>query len=521
MPLPRRPRFPARPAPTLRLRLNTEPLGDRILPAGILAVGTDAGVVATVRTFRDADANGTYETLAGVFDPFGPGFAGGVRVATGDFDGDGNDDLVTGMGAGGGAVRVWALNSDGSVGSLLETFLPFGAAFKGGVFVATGDLNNDGRDELAVSRNSGGNTVKVYSDTDVDGLVSDNATDVFNPFGAFAGGARIAFGNSNNTGGDELIAAQGPGGGTVKVFTDADADRAVSDDPLVESFFAFTPGYAGGVYVAGGAISGAGGGGAEIIVGRGAGGSAVKVFTDSNANGHVADNPVFDVFNAYAPAFAGGVRVAAGDTDNSGSLVEVVTAAGPGGNRVTIRDDTGDPGALLSDNAASDNFAPFGGYTGGLFAAFGKVRSATYAFAGFPQTIPDNSTLTTSIFVPAGAGKVADLDVNIDLFHSFDGDLDVTLTHVPSGTSVVLFQDVGASNEGFFIRLNDDAGTDISTATNPKADGAISGTFNPGGAALLSAFDGQDASGEWRLTIADDSGGDSGTLYNWSLAFSF
>jgi len=93
----------------------------------------------------------------------------------------------------------------------------------------------------------------------------------------------------------------------------------------------------------------------------------------------------------------------------------------------------------------------------------------------------------------------------------------VTLTHVASGTSVVLFQDVGGTNEGLFIRLNDEAGADISTASNPKVDGPINGSFNPGGAALLSVFDGLDLSGEWRLTIVDDSVNDTGTLFSWSL----
>jgi subtilisin-like proprotein convertase family protein len=88
---------------------------------------------------------------------------------------------------------------------------------------------------------------------------------------------------------------------------------------------------------------------------------------------------------------------------------------------------------------------------------------------------------------------------------------------VPSATSVILFQDVGGTNEGFFVRLNDEAGTDISTASNPKLDGAISGTFNPGGTALLSAFDGLDLAGEWQLIIVHDSGGDSGTLFSWAL----
>jgi subtilisin-like proprotein convertase family protein len=354
--------------------------------------------------------------------------------------------------------------------------------------------------------------------------VSDNKTDSLSPFGTFTGGSRIAFGNSNNTGGEELIVGQGNGGGKVKVFTDSDADRAVSDNPVLESFSAFSPSYTGGVYVAGGMISGAGNGGAEIIVGRGTGASLVKIFSDSTAsnNGQVGDDPPFDSFQAYVPAFTGGVRVAAGDTDNSGSLVEVITGAGTGGNRLTIRDDKGDPGALLSDEPPVDGFEVFAsGYKSGLFVAFGKVQNEIDAFSSFPQTIADSATLNTSIFVPQGAGKIVDLDVNIALFHSFDGDLDVTLTHVPTGTSVILFQDVGSSNEGFFIRLNDEAGTDISTASNPKVDGAINGTFNPGGTALLSLFDGQDASGEWRLTIVDDSGGDAGTLFGWSLAFTF
>jgi subtilisin-like proprotein convertase family protein len=76
---------------------------------------------------------------------------------------------------------------------------------------------------------------------------------------------------------------------------------------------------------------------------------------------------------------------------------------------------------------------------------------------------------------------------------------------------------VGGTNEGFNIRLNDEAGTDIATASNPKADGSISGTFNPGGAAVLAAFDDEDASGVWQLSITDDTTSDTGTLFGWTL----
>jgi subtilisin-like proprotein convertase family protein len=521
------------PARMSRLRHRIESLEDRCVPAGFIAVGTDVGVPAQVRIFADTDANGTYETAAPagltqpiVFSPY-PNFTGGVRVAMGDFDGDGNAELVTAAGPGGGPhVIIWNLNPDGSVGGPIDSFMAYDQNLKGGVFVATGDVDGDGRSELVTAPDSGGGAhVKIFSDTDHDGKVSDNLVDQFFPFANFTGGVRLALGNTNNAGGQEVIVAAGPGGGPhVIVYSDSDADRAVSDNPIIEQFMAYSAGFTGGVYVASGQIDSAGNSGAEIITAPGkTGGPDVRIFTDSNNSGTVSDDALFDEFLAYDAAFTGGVRVAAGDTDNSGIFTEVITGTGPGGGPHTkIYDDTADPGPRISDNALSDQFFAFpAGYTAGEFLAFGKVTKATYASPDFPRGIPDVSTLNSSFVVPAGAGKITDLDINLSIFHSFDGDLDVTLTHVATGTQVVLFQDVGGSNEGFFIRLDDEAGTDINTASNPKPDGAINGVFNPGGAALLSAFDGEDASGEWMLSITDDSGGDTGTLYGWSLNVSY
>ncbi len=462
---------------------------------------------------------------AATFSPYSS-FTGGVRVAQGDFDGDGNDELVTAAGPSGGPhVIIWDVNSDGSIGPALDSFFAYGTSFTGGLFVATGDLNGDGIDELVTAPDVGGGPhVKIFSDTNRDGRLSDNLVDQFFPFGSFTGGVRVALGNTNNIGGDELIVAAGPGGGPhVLIFTDSDADRAVSDHPVLDQLFAYAVSFTGGVYVASGAIQGAGSGGAELITGPGPGSAQpVKIFSDANSNGTLSEDALFDQLSPYG-AFTGGVRVAAGDTDNSSFFVEVITVPGPGGGpHVKIFDDTADVGALLSDNPETDSFFAYDvSNNKGLFPSFGKVNNGIFSLNSVPQTIADSSTLNTSIFVPASAGKIIDLDVAINAFHSFDGDLDVTLTHVPSGIAVILFQDVGGSNEGFFIRLNDEAGTDISGATNPKIDGAINGTFNPGGAALLGAFDTLDASGEWRLTIVDDSGGDSGTLFGWSLIVTY
>ncbi len=46
-------------------------------------------------------------------------------------------------------------------------------------------------------------------------------------------------------------------------------------------------------------------------------------------------------------------------------------------------------------------------------------------------------------------------------------------------------------------------------------------TFNPEEVAQHSVFDGLDVSGEWRLSITGDSGGDVGDLFGWGLYFDF
>jgi subtilisin-like proprotein convertase family protein len=476
--------------------------------------------LGVVRIRSDEDIDGAYEHLAATFFPYADKVVGdGVRVATGDFNGDGNSELVTAAGRGL-PVKIFALNPDGSVGDLIDSKTVFGSR---GVFVAAGDIDVDGLDELITAAASGTPTVKTWHDSDADLRVFDNALDTFNAFGAaFHGGVRVAAGNTNNIGGKEIITASGPGGHTVKVWSDTNSDGSVIDNGLFESFNEYGSSFRGGLSIAAGQVESFGGGGAEIVIGPASGAKKVEVRTDTNADGKVGDEPPADSFFPYGSSWKQGVRVGAGDTDGSGTFVEVLTApqTSGGSKPVKVYDDDGDVGLLISDNPLDSSFIGGAG-SAGVYPAFGKVISGTYNYAGFPQTIADMATLETEINVPASAGKIRDLDVAINLFHSFDGDLDVSLTHVATGTSIVLFQDVGGTNEGFLIRLNDEAGTDISSASNAKLDGPISGTFNPGLSALLSVFDGEDASGVWRLTIVDDSGGDTGVLYVWGLLVNY
>src|SRR5207244_1471724 len=96
------------------------------------AVGATAGAAPEVKVYDATTGAIKFDFLA-----YSADFRGGVRVAAGDVNGDGTDDIITGAGPGGGPhVKVFS----GVDGSLLLSFFAYDARFSGGVFVAAGDL---------------------------------------------------------------------------------------------------------------------------------------------------------------------------------------------------------------------------------------------------------------------------------------------------------------------------------------------------------------------------------------------
>jgi hypothetical protein len=90
------------------------------------------GVWPHVRVFEGA----TGAQVPGFnFFAYAVAFAGGVRVAAADVNGDGRDDIITGAGAGGGPhVRAFS----GVDRAELANFFAYDIGFTGGVFVAGG-----------------------------------------------------------------------------------------------------------------------------------------------------------------------------------------------------------------------------------------------------------------------------------------------------------------------------------------------------------------------------------------------
>src|SRR5207244_5549205 len=102
-------------------------------------------------------------TVLRSFFAYDAGFSGGVSVAAGDVNGDGRADIITGAGAGG-APHVKAFS--GLDGSVLRSFFAYDAGFSGGVYVAAGDVNGDGRTDIVTGAGAGGMPhVKAFSGT--------------------------------------------------------------------------------------------------------------------------------------------------------------------------------------------------------------------------------------------------------------------------------------------------------------------------------------------------------------------
>ena len=134
--------------------------------------------------------------------------------------------------------------------------------------------------------------------------------------------------------------------------------------------------------------------------------------------------------------------------------------------------------------------------------------------------IPDgnSSGVNQSITVPA-SGTISDLNVSLDVTHTWVGDLTFTLSH--NGTVVAVFDrpgvpgsTYGCSGNNILAELDDEAAASVESQC-AAATPTINGTFQPNNA--LSAFDGLDVNGTWTINAADNVGQDSGTLNEWCI----
>lgn len=128
--------------------------------------------------------------------------------------------------------------------------------------------------------------------------------------------------------------------------------------------------------------------------------------------------------------------------------------------------------------------------------------------------IPDNDTsgVLSKIEVKYGIASISKVTVNLNITHSYDGDLNISIIS-PTGEVSSLSNRRGSSSEDF-INTNFDDNASISIS-DENATAPFSGSFIP--ETPLSVFNTLVSDGNWTLKVVDSMNGDTGTIDSWSL----
>ncbi len=117
---------------------------------------------------------------------------------------------------------------------------------------------------------------------------------------------------------------------------------------------------------------------------------------------------------------------------------------------------------------------------------------------------------TSQITISSLSESISDIDVEVDIEHTYVSDLMLTLI-APDGTRVPLADRVGGGDDNFTNTLFDDE----ATASVENASAPFTGSFKPSGS--LADLDGMSPNGLWTLEIHDVAHQDGGTLNRWRL----
>ncbi|QDU63081.1 FG-GAP repeat protein [Planctomycetes bacterium Pan216] len=338
--------------PNAKFLIVLQPLtadGDPAIPRPAFATGTDAGAGPHVNVY---DSNGTSISQFYAFDP---SFQGGVRVAVGDVNGDGVDDIIASAGAGAGphvvvvdGTKLDQVSESGRIdeSALLASWFAYDETFQGGVFVAAGDVDGDGLEEVITgSGNSARPHVRVFDAEQGASQIPGDVGSFFAYDASFLGGVRVAAGDLDGDGTEEIITAPGEGAAPhVRAF-----ERDLS---LAANFFAYDESFRGGVFVSAGDVNGDGR--ADIVTGPGTlAAPHLRAFDGSNVENQLAS------FLAFDDGGIGGARVALFDFTGDGRL-DYLATQGPGEEAQAVLVDS------LTLETVDDFFA-YGFFEGGTF----------------------------------------------------------------------------------------------------------------------------------------------------------
>lgn len=258
-------------------------------------------------------------------------FSAGANAAVGDFDGDGIPDIIVGTGGGNrvpAAVKIF--NRDGSAKKGLA-FTAFN--YRAGVNVASGDFDGDRKDEIITADAARTTAIRILSYDTATSLISDTGVN-FEAYAGHPGGVNVAVADIDGDDSPEIITVPKTGNGDllIRVFkVDTSAGPGEWKATLSKEFIGCTRS-AGPVIAAADAsvanIAAAdmiGDGSKNIVVAcNTAGGPEIKVFTGAGS-----------LLKKFSTGSSRLDYIAAGDVTADG-ITDIILGDGAGGNRKTV-----------------------------------------------------------------------------------------------------------------------------------------------------------------------------------------
>ena len=326
-----------------RTPLGVESLEGRRVMAANVAVGSEIGVSSTpLVRLVDVDTGAVKAQVQA----FENAFKGGVRVAMGDVDGDAVPEVLAASGPGRvGEIRVFRQQVSGNTTTLIELVayrtIPFGLSYTGGVEIAAGDLDGNGREDIVAAMSRGAGTVKAFLSVAAADPVQNVAFKSFTPFGpTFTGGASVAVADLGTFSGGRLVNGETPDN-RVEIIVGSGAGMAgtvvaydVSAAPRVIARIASATGQ-GGVALSTGRVNADAIDDITVSAGRGGGGVTEVYSGRKAATGGAERLARFAAFTGLARPNAP-VFTAAVDSDGDGRIDRYLATQGDAGGSAGI-----------------------------------------------------------------------------------------------------------------------------------------------------------------------------------------
>lgn len=199
---------------------------------------------SNVRVYEYTAAENKFNVLDWTF-AYQTSFTGGVNLSIGDIDGNNRDNIITAPASEGGSnVRAYNFNTTTGKLQLTDWRFAYEQEFKGGINVAAGDLDGDGNAEIATAPTEEYYpSVRVYTLRDgqittVDYLMVYDIN--------FQGGANLLIKELTGDNKAELVTAPAKGSANVRIYNVEETFQ------LYDWFWGYDEGFKGGTHLSAG-----------------------------------------------------------------------------------------------------------------------------------------------------------------------------------------------------------------------------------------------------------------------------